>query len=222
MYLVNALFDMSHTLQLIRRHRSFLRKLFEGYDGYKRINRRNLFRPDSIFSIVSYAKQLHRTFSSVTKLSLPAAEKYDFHYPKAKSLFERITNTMTAKDVELLADEVNKILGHPLRKNEFYYTGFGGVGKRADGGQATMEESEQQSQPQTVAPSVVDLKLASFDASAKIKVIKEIRSIAGLGLKEAKELVESAPKVIQKGLKPEDAEVLKKKLEEVGAVIELV
>eukprot|EP00977_Amphora_coffeiformis_P013264 scaffold3421_cov181-Amphora_coffeaeformis.AAC.4 len=72
------------------------------------------------------------------------------------------------------------------------------------------------------APKLVDLKLTAFDAKAKIKVIKEVRAIAGLGLKEAKELVESAPKVIQKGLAPDAAEELKKKLEEIGATVELV
>jgi large subunit ribosomal protein L7/L12 len=67
------------------------------------------------------------------------------------------------------------------------------------------------------------LKLVGFDAASKIKVIKEIRAmIAGLGLKEAKEMVESAPKVIQKDLKPEQAQELKAKLEEIGAQIELV
>ena len=49
-----------------------------------------------------------------------------------------------------------------------------------------------------------------------------MRTIAGLGLKEAKEMVEGAPKIIQKGLNPEKAEELKKKLEEIGAEIELV
>ena len=67
----------------------------------------------------------------------------------------------------------------------------------------------------------VDLKLVGFDVQSKIKVIKEVRSIAGLGLKEAKELVESAPKIIQKGMKPEEAEKLKEQLEAVGAEIEL-
>lgn len=72
------------------------------------------------------------------------------------------------------------------------------------------------------APKTVDLKLASFDAKTKIKVIKEVRAMLGLGLKEAKELVESAPKVLQKELKPEEAEEMKKKLEAIGATIELV
>mmetsp|Transcript_9742 Transcript_9742/g.20591 ORF Transcript_9742/g.20591 Transcript_9742/m.20591 type:complete len:197 (-) Transcript_9742:76-666(-) len=66
-----------------------------------------------------------------------------------------------------------------------------------------------------------DLKLLSFDAKAKIKVIKEVRAITGLGLKEAKEVVEGAPKVIKKDIKMEDAEELKKKLEEVGAAVEI-
>lgn len=72
------------------------------------------------------------------------------------------------------------------------------------------------------AVKTVDLKLAGFDAKSKIKVIKEVRSILGLGLKEAKELVESAPKVIQATLKLEQAEELKEKLEAAGAEIELV
>ncbi|KAL3780863.1 hypothetical protein HJC23_001596 [Cyclotella cryptica] len=66
-----------------------------------------------------------------------------------------------------------------------------------------------------------DLRLAGFDAKAKIKVIKEIRAVTGLGLKEAKELVEGAPTVVKKGIKKEEAEELKAKLEEVGATIEI-
>ena len=82
-------------------------------------------------------------------------------------------------------------------------------------------EKKQEAEEDT-GPKLVDLKLAAFDAKAKIKVIKEVRAIAGLGLKEAKELVESAPKVIQKGISPEAAEEMKKKLEEIGATVELV
>ena len=55
----------------------------------------------------------------------------------------------------------------------------------------------------------------------KIQVIKEVRGITGLGLKEAKELVESAPKVVKEGASKEDAEEIKKKLEAVGAVVEI-
>ena len=55
----------------------------------------------------------------------------------------------------------------------------------------------------------------------KINVIKEVRTITGLGLKEAKELVESAPKSVKEGAKKDEAEEIKKKLEEAGASVEL-
>jgi large subunit ribosomal protein L7/L12 len=57
--------------------------------------------------------------------------------------------------------------------------------------------------------------------SKKISVIKEVRSITGLGLKEAKDLVESAPKIIKESLPKSEAEEIKSKLELVGATIEL-
>jgi large subunit ribosomal protein L7/L12 len=55
----------------------------------------------------------------------------------------------------------------------------------------------------------------------KINVIKEVRSITGLGLKEAKELVEGAPKPVKEGISKADAEEMKKKLEAAGAKVEL-
>ena len=55
----------------------------------------------------------------------------------------------------------------------------------------------------------------------KINVIKEVRAITGLGLKEAKEAVESAPKAIKEGVPKEESEEIKKKLEEAGASVEI-
>jgi len=55
----------------------------------------------------------------------------------------------------------------------------------------------------------------------KINVIKEVRAITGLGLKEAKDLVEAAPKAVKEGVNKSDAEALKKKLEDAGAKVEL-
>ena len=66
-----------------------------------------------------------------------------------------------------------------------------------------------------------DVVLAGFDAAAKIKVIKAVREITGLGLAEAKGLVEAAPKAVKEGVSKDEAEELKKKLEEVGAKVEL-
>ena len=66
-----------------------------------------------------------------------------------------------------------------------------------------------------------DVVLASFDAAAKIKVIKAVREITGLGLAEAKGVVEGAPKALKEGVSKDEAEELKKKLEEAGAKVEL-
>ena len=65
-----------------------------------------------------------------------------------------------------------------------------------------------------------DVVLASF-GEKKINVIKEVRAATGLGLKEAKDLVEAAPKAIKEGVSKEEADALKKTLEGVGATVEL-
>jgi len=65
-----------------------------------------------------------------------------------------------------------------------------------------------------------DVVLANAGAQ-KIKVIKVVRELTGLGLKEAKDVVDGAPKTIKEGVSKEDAEAMKAKLEETGAVIEI-
>ena len=70
------------------------------------------------------------------------------------------------------------------------------------------------------APSEVTVVLASAGAN-KIPVLKIVREITGLGLKEAKDLVDGAPKPIKENVKKEEAEELKKKLEEAGATVEI-
>ena len=79
----------------------------------------------------------------------------------------------------------------------------------AAGGEAAAEKDE------------FDVVLTSA-GSSKINVIKEVRGITGLGLKEAKDLVEGAPKPIKEGVAKAEAEELKKKLEEAGASVELL
>ena len=78
----------------------------------------------------------------------------------------------------------------------------------AAGGEAAAEKTE------------FDVVLAEVGAE-KIKVIKAVREITGLGLAEAKAAVEAAPKAIKEGVSKDEAEELKKKLEEVGAKVEL-
>ena len=66
-----------------------------------------------------------------------------------------------------------------------------------------------------------DVILAGFDAAAKIKVIKVVREITGLGLAEAKAVVEGTPKALKEAVSKDEAEDLKKKLEEAGAKVEI-
>ena len=66
-----------------------------------------------------------------------------------------------------------------------------------------------------------DVVLSGFDAAAKIKVIKAVREITGLGLAEAKAVVEGTPKALKEGLSKDEAEEMKKKVEEAGGKVEL-
>lgn len=79
----------------------------------------------------------------------------------------------------------------------------------AGGGEAAVEEKDE-----------FDVMLTDAGAS-KINVIKEVRGITGLGLKEAKDLVEAAPKAVKEGCTKAEAEEIQKKLEEAGAKVEL-
>ena len=66
-----------------------------------------------------------------------------------------------------------------------------------------------------------DVVLAGFDAAQKIKVIKVVREISGLGLAEAKAAVEGVPHTLKEGLSKDDAEAMKKQVEEAGGKVEL-
>jgi len=82
------------------------------------------------------------------------------------------------------------------------------AGPAAGGGAAAEEKTD------------FDVELTNFGAE-KVKVIKVVREITGLGLKEAKDLVEAAPKVLKEGVTKEEADAAKAKLEEAGAVVTL-
>ena len=84
-----------------------------------------------------------------------------------------------------------------------------GAAAGGDGGEAAEEKTE------------FEVVLESFEASSKIKVLKEVRNATGLGLGEAKALVEAAPKTIKEGATKEDAEALKKAIEAVGGKVTL-
>ena len=83
------------------------------------------------------------------------------------------------------------------------------VAPAAGGGEAAAEEKTE-----------FDVILSAI-GDKKIQVIKEVRTITGLGLKDAKDLVEAAPKAIKEGVKKEEAEEIKKKVEEAGGSVEV-
>ena len=84
-----------------------------------------------------------------------------------------------------------------------------GAAAGGGGGEAAEERTE------------FDVILESFDAAAKIKVLKAVRNATGLGLGDAKALVEAAPKPIKEGISKDEAEALKKEIEEVGGKVTL-
>ena len=123
-------------------------------------------------------------------------------------------------DIKKIAEELSKLTVieaaelSKLLEEKWGVSAAAPVAVAAAGGQpgASSEVAEEKSS--------LDIVLAEAGAS-KINVIKEVRAITNLGLKEAKDLVEAAPKVVREGVKKEEAEEIKKKLEEAGAKVEL-
>lgn len=120
---------------------------------------------------------------------------------------EKIAEDLSALTV-IEAAELSKMLEEKWGVSAAAPVAVAAVAGAADAGAAAEEQTE------------FDVILASF-GEKKINVIKEVRAITGLGLKEAKDLVEGAPKAVKEGVAKDEGEELKKKLEEAGATVEL-
>ena len=120
---------------------------------------------------------------------------------------EKIAEDLSALTV-LEAAELSKMLEDKWGVSAAAPVAIAAAPGSADAGEAAEEQTE------------FDVILASF-GEKKINVIKEVRAITGLGLKEAKDLVEGAPKPVKEGVAKDEADELKKKLEEAGAAVEL-
>ena len=125
-----------------------------------------------------------------------------------------------SSDIKKIGDKIvsltlmqAKELGDYLKEEYGIEPAAGGAVVMA--GPAAQGQAEEQEEK-----SSFDVILKEF-GDKKIQVIKEVRALTGLGLKEAKELVDSVPKPVKEGLSKEDAEAAQKKLEAVGAVVEL-
>ena len=95
-----------------------------------------------------------------------------------------------------------------------------GVSAAAAAPVAVAVQADAAAAPAAEEKTEFDVVLASF-GEKKINVIKEVRALTSLGLKEAKELVESAPKVIKEAVSKDEADEIKQKLEDAGATVEL-
>ncbi len=150
-----------------------------------------------------HMRHFHSTNSAALSSSSPQVEK----------IFDKILQLDTV-EVHLLTELVNEKMG-------FKQLTQAQREAMVRGGSASSSTKESDQSAEKEEKTAFDVKLTEFDAKSKIKVIKEIRAITGLGLKEAKELVEGAPKVVKSGIKMEDAEEMKAKLESIGAKVEI-
>jgi large subunit ribosomal protein L7/L12 len=145
------------------------------------------------------------------------AQKQEEEKPKAQK--DESAKKWSA-DIKKLGDKIvgltlmqAKELGDYLKEEHGIEPAAGGAVMMA--GPAASGQAEEKEEK-----SVFDVILKEF-GDKKIQVIKEVRALTGLGLKEAKELVDGVPKPVKEGLSKEDAEAAQKQLEAVGAVVEL-
>ena len=115
--------------------------------------------------------------------------------------------------VGLTIKEANELANH-LEEEYNIQPASAGVAVAADGGGGADGEAEEEEQTE------FDVVLTGIDGN-KIQVIKEVRSITGLGLKEAKSLVDEAPNPVQEGVSREEADDLKAQIEDAGGEVEL-
>jgi len=148
------------------------------------------------------------TEKSVKKVSkVEAEQKPSTKKPDKSSIIDLVKN-MTVLELSDLVKDLEKEFGVTAAP-----AAIGVASPGAASATSTASEEEKEKTTFTVL-------LKQF-GDKKIQVIKEVRAITELGLKEAKDLVESSPKPIKENISKEEAEELKKKLEAVGAVIEL-
>ncbi|KAG6394263.1 hypothetical protein SASPL_144846 [Salvia splendens] len=142
----------------------------------------------------------------------------------ARSLFHRAlctaVDTRTQK-LERIAEDL--IALNKIERHDYVILFRHKMGLNRFGAAAQSPSSPGSSAPAAAAKekTAFDVKLEKFEASAKLKVIKEIRSFTDLGLKEAKDLVEKTPAVVKKGVTKEEAEKIVAKLKEIGATVVL-
>ena len=125
-----------------------------------------------------------------------------------------------ASDIKDLGDKIVALtVGKAVELGD-YLEQVHGI-KAAAGGGVVMAAAPAAAAEKPAEKTEFTVSLDGYDAAKKINVIKVVREITGLGLKEAKDLVEGAPKPVKENISKDDAEALKKKLEDGGAKVSL-
>jgi large subunit ribosomal protein L7/L12 len=127
---------------------------------------------------------------------------------KTDTIIEQL-KTLTLLEASELVEKIEETFGVDASSGGGMMMMAPGAGTDAGGGSAVEEKTE------------FDVVLEKFPADKKIAILKVVRGITGLGLKEAKEIVESVPKTIKEATPKADAEDVKKQLEEAGAEVTL-
>ncbi|KAL9243147.1 hypothetical protein vseg_017071 [Gypsophila vaccaria] len=173
-------------------------------------------RPDLLERTIPFQSRSLQT--DVSQKAKPVKYKYPPAYDpygprpppsdKIAQLAERIA-ALSSEERAQIGPALRASLNHP-RLEKISTEGLD-LGTQAAGGAPQAEEKK-------VEKTAFDVKLEKFDAAAKIKVIKEVRALTDLGLKEAKALVEKAPAVLKQGVTKEEASAIIEKIKAAGGV----
>ena len=128
--------------------------------------------------------------------------------PKTDEILESL-KSLSLLEASELVKQIEEAFGVSAAASAGVVMAAPGAAAGGGGGEPAEEKTE------------FDVILESFDAAAKIKVLKAVRNATGLGLGDAKALVEAAPKPIKEGISKDEAEALKKEIEEVGGKVTL-
>ncbi|KAJ4965901.1 hypothetical protein NE237_017750 [Protea cynaroides] len=196
--------------------------------GIKNHNFSTFYRPERLYFISSSFSHRYRRSDSVTinhrlwnhsifafESTLTGQELKVNATERVSAIVDQISG-LTLLEITDLTEVLRQKLGvneMPIMTMMMPGMGFGVKGSAKGGGIVKGEEDKK------AEKTSFDLKLEGFDAAAKIKIIKEVRTFTDLGLKEAKDLVEKAPTLFKKGVPKEEAEKIIEKMKEIGAKV---
>ncbi|KAG2427990.1 hypothetical protein HXX76_011976 [Chlamydomonas incerta] len=157
-----------------------------------------------------------RSFSAQPQPSTSGTADVAVGSPKVQKLAEEIMG-LTVLECSMLSEILRKKLG--VQQPAFSMGAMPFAAAQAAPAAAPAAAAAPEKKEEKKEKTEFDVKLEAFSAEGKIKVIKEIRALTNLGLKEAKELVEKAPVLIKAGVSKADAEAMKKQLETAGGKV---